>query len=286
MVNYSDGKINEGVCPLIFPIKQVRIWRYLQLLLFVVIILLIQYKFFTVAFSLIIGIIMFMVIASKQKRVFLWVMLAYLLSYLFYLYGDRFINELPYRVNTLMILNRFLLLLPILFMVYVLKKFNEEINRYWNKPLWHAKISFPFIWNGFHAVSIKAFLSIAISLNILAFFPFILNTKLNLGFSFYIFLFLFSMINGILEEVLWRGILLTRLVDLAGEKAAAFFSAIAFGFSHLVLGYSWSACLGFAIGGFFYAGVTLKSGSIIPAIIWHVIFNLLMILSGVIPYVG
>lgn len=269
-----------------FPIKQAQLWQYLQLLLFITIILLIQHKLFMIALSLTIGFIVYMVAASKQKRIFVWVMLAYLLSYLFYLYGDRLIDELPLHVNTIIILNRFLLLLPILFMTYVVKKFNAEINSYWKKPVWKAKISFPFVWTGFHTISIKVFLPIAISINILCLLPLILNTKLNTGFSFYVFLILFSFINGILEELLWRGILLTRLVDLAGEKAAAVFSGIAFGFSHLALGYSWSACLGFAIGGFFYAGITLKSRSIMPAIIWHFVFNILMILSGIIPFVG
>lgn len=269
-----------------FPIKQAQLLQFLQLLLFITVILLIQHNLFMKAFSLTIGFIVFMIATSKQKRIFVWVILAYSLSYLFYLYGDRFIEELPLRVNTLIILNRFLLLLPIFFMSYVIKKFKAEINYYWKKTNWQAKISFPFVWTGFHTISMKVFLPIAICVNILFFIPLILNTKLNTGFSFFIFLILFSFINGILEEILWRGIFLTRMVDLAGEKAATLFSGIAFGLSHLALGYSWLACLGFAIAGFFYAGITIKSGSIMPAIILHFVLNILMILSGIIPFVG
>ncbi|WP_170289772.1 CPBP family intramembrane glutamic endopeptidase [Cytobacillus depressus] len=267
--------------------RQTDVLRYVQLFLFVVIMILTQNKQFYITFTVLLAMIIFMSIASIQTRVFVWAMIAYSLGYLVLLYGDRLIDKLPLNISSLMILNRGLLLIPIFFMAYVIKKFNRNWSHYVKKPNWQAKISFPFIWKGFHTVSIKLFLLIAFFINFVVFIPFISISNMNLmDPSFLLFIIFFSIVNGILEEILWRGIVLTRFVDLAGEKAAVLFSGIGFGLSHLAFGYSWFVCLGFAIGGIFYAGVTIRSGSLLPAIIWHFFFNILMILSGIIPYIG
>jgi len=236
------------------------------------------------AFTVLICFILYMAIVSKQERIFAWVMLAYFLGYLIYLYGDRLTDELPFRISTIMILDRVLLIIPILLIMYVTKKFSKTIIYYWKKPNWQAKISFPFIHKGFHSLSIRLFLTLAISISIICFMPFILQSMLPITLSFFTYLFLFALINGILEEILWRGLLLTSMVDLVGEKVAIVFSSLAFGLSHLAFGYSLLTCLGFALGGIFYAGIVIRSGSIIPAIIWHFVFNILMVASGLIPY--
>lgn len=259
--------------------------KYVQLCLFIVIIILIQYKLFIMTFSLLLAMVMYMSITSIGNRVFIWVTAAYSLGFLIYLYSDRLIEELPLTISFQMILNRCLLVIPIIFMVYVIRKFNVNWNKYLVKPDWRTSISFPFIWNGFHTVSVKVFLLIAIEINIASMLPFIKYTYLS-STDFLTFLIMFSIINATLEEILWRGILLTRLTDLAGEKAAVIFSGLAFGFSHIAMGYSLGACLAFAVGGIFYAGITVRSGSIFPAIIWHFVVNVLMILSGIIQYIG
>lgn len=276
----------ERVNTMMISARQKMILPYFQLFLFVIIIVIVQYKQFTVAFALLLAYILYLAIFAKQKRVFLWMLAAYIVGYLIFLFGDRLIDSLPYHVNILMVLSRCLMLFPILFMFYVTRKFGETPILYWSWPDWQAKISFPFIWSGFHSISIKRFLLIAISINMVIFIPFILKTSLSFSLPFLLFLFSFSLINGILEEILWRGMILTSMVNLAGEKAGLLFSGIGFGLSHLILGYSLLACLGFAIGGFFYAGITIRSGSIFPAVIWHIGFNCLMIMSGLIPFIN
>ncbi|MFC0418058.1 lysostaphin resistance A-like protein [Cytobacillus solani] len=270
---------------MVISVKHKKILPYLQLLLFVIIIVIVQFKQFTIAFTLLLACILYLAIFAKQKRVFLWGLAAYSIGYLFYLFGDRFIDSLPYHVNILMVLSRCLLLFPIVIMFYVARKFGEKSVLYWSRPDWQAKITFPFIWDGFHSISIKGFLLFAISINIAIFTPFILKTNPSMSLHLLLFLLFFSIINGLLEEILWRGIILTSMVNLAGEKAALLFSGIAFGLSHLILGYSILTCFGFAIGGFFYAGITIRSGSLFPAVIWHIVFNCLMILSGLIPFI-
>lgn len=266
--------------------KQTLLLSYMQLLLFIAVILLAQFQLFTLAFILIFCFILLLMIKGVQNRLFIWTTAAYLLGYILFLYGDRLTEELPFSLSTLIIIKRLLLLIPILFIFYVSKKFGLKANDYWHKPNWKENIAFPFIWNGFHTISIRLFLIIALTINIIAFMPLILRANITLGLSFLSFLILFSAINGILEEILWRGLLLTGMKNLAGEKAAVLFSGLAFGLSHLALGYSLPVCLGMAIGGVFYAGITIRSGSLLPAIIWHFIYNCLMIASAAIPFFG
>lgn len=266
--------------------KQEKLLPYFQLALFVLLIIFVQYKQFTIAFTILILFILYLAFTSKQNRVFSWVMLAYFVGYLFTLYGDRLVDELPFRISTRMIINRALLLIPIVFIIYVTRKFKGNISQYRGKTDWNARIYFPLIFRGFHSLSIKYFLVVVIGINLLVFTPFMLKANVTFDISFYSYLLLFSFINSVFEEILWRGILLTGMVDLTGEKAAILFSGVAFGLSHLAFGYSLLTCLGFSIGGIFYAGLVIRSGSIIPAIIWHFIFNILMILSGIIPYMS
>ncbi|WNS77382.1 CPBP family intramembrane glutamic endopeptidase [Bacillus sp. DTU_2020_1000418_1_SI_GHA_SEK_038] len=261
--------------------------NYVQLFLFVVIIYLTQHKLFILSFALLLAMIIYMTIAGIHNRVFLWVMAAYTFGYIFLLYGDRLIEEFTLGRSSIIIINRTLLLFPLLFMVYVIRKFKKNCFLYGLRPNWMASITFPFIWSGFHTVTVRTFLIIAIGINLASFIPFISFAKINFGDpNFFLFIILFSVLNGTLEEILWRGIVLTRLVDLAGEKAAVIFSGLGFGLSHLAFGYSWWLCLLYALGGIFYAGITIRSGSILPAIIWHMVFNILMILSGIITYIG
>ncbi|WP_309146619.1 CPBP family intramembrane glutamic endopeptidase [Aneurinibacillus soli] len=93
---------------------------------------------------------------------------------------------------------------------------------------------------------------------------------------------MFSITNATLEEFLWRGILLSRFSEQLGEKWAVIITSLGFGLQHYSLGFPWTTCITFSIGGFFYGGITVKSRSIIPALIWHVAFNFLMVFSGLI----
>ncbi|WP_264805837.1 CPBP family intramembrane glutamic endopeptidase [Cytobacillus sp. NCCP-133] len=262
-------------------------FAYLQLGVFLSVVLLFQYKLFTFAFILSFGLILILVFISKEERVFSWIIAAYLSGNLLFLYGDRLLDELPFQAFVLLILNRFFLIMPILLMVYVSRKFNKIPNRFLQKTDWNGRIYFPFIWRGFHSITVKKFLFAAVLINFAILGPQIFSSGNPFSSTnFYLFLIGFSAVNAFMEEVIWRGILLTGAADLAGEKASVILTGIAFGFSHLMLGYSLAACLLFAAGGIFYGAITVKSGSMFPALLWHFALNTLMILSGSIPFPG
>ncbi|MFC0215605.1 lysostaphin resistance A-like protein [Paenibacillus chartarius] len=93
---------------------------------------------------------------------------------------------------------------------------------------------------------------------------------------------LFAVINSVLEEVLWRGLILPRMVDYAGEAAGLLATSAAFGLYHYSLGFPWIVCFCFGLGGIFMGGVTIRSKGLAPAIVLHVVMNIAFVLNGLI----
>ncbi|WP_350019571.1 CPBP family intramembrane glutamic endopeptidase [Priestia flexa] len=172
-----------------------------------------------------------------------------------------------------------LILLPLFIFSFVSK---SPFITYWKKPQWNERIYFPFIWSGFHGTSVKFFLFIAIAVNIVSFSPFVMQNDWYFVKEIWLFTIIFSITNAVLEEVVWRGTLLSRFSAQLGEKWAVVITSLGFGLQHYSLGIPWLICIAFSIGGLFYGGITIRSRSIIPSIIWHIALNILMVLSGLI----
>lgn len=83
-------------------------------------------------------------------------------------------------------------------------------------------------------------------------------------------LFFLSVLPAIFEEVAFRGLLLHGLVGRFGPVTVALLVGVVFGLFHLALfRFAPTACLGVML-----AAVTLLTGSIYPAILWHFLSNL------------
>lgn len=178
-----------------------------------------------------------------------------------------------------MLLNRFsliVIMIPLL-MVSLIQK--TPFMRNWRKPQWDALVSVPFIWVGLRQTKLKYFLLIAILINFLSFLPFIVHQGLAHIQAVWLYAIIFAVAN-ISEEVIWRGALLSRFSEHFGEKWAVVLTSIGFGLQHYTLGFSWGICMAYAIGGGFFGGITMKSKSIFPAVIWHMSINVFMIWSG------
>ncbi|MCI3920752.1 CPBP family intramembrane metalloprotease [Paenibacillus sp. TRM 82003] len=121
---------------------------------------------------------------------------------------------------------------------------------------------------------------IALLINFLAFSPFLYMNGWDGILRVWTLALLFAAVNSVLEEVLWRGVLLSRFAEQFGEKRAVLLTSIGFGLQHYSLGFPWGVCLAFAVGGFYFAGITVRSGSLVPAILWHFAINVLMVCSG------
>ncbi|KKI89475.1 hypothetical protein WQ54_26085 [Bacillus sp. SA1-12] len=177
------------------------------------------------------------------------------------------------------ILNRFSLLF-VIGSLLVVSHFYKHPFRYHHKPEWNNKIFFPFIWRGFHSLKVSTFLPVAILINTLVFLPFIIRQGGAYILEVAALAFFFSFINASLEELLWRGYLLSHFKEPAGDTYALIFTSIGFGLQHISIGIPLIPSILFSFGGVFLAGVVMRSNSIYPAMIWHIVLNLGMVFSG------
>lgn len=133
-----------------------------------------------------------------------------------------------------------------------------------------------------HNTTIGRFLIIAFTVNLAVFLPFMIhNGWLSIKESILLAL-VFSLTNAILEEYIWRGVLLSRFSSIIGVQPALWITSLGFGLQHYSLGFAWPVCFAFAFGGFFYGALTVQAKSLVPAMIWHSFLNVLMVFSGLI----
>jgi len=100
-----------------------------------------------------------------------------------------------------------------------------------------------------------------------------------------------ALLPGVFEEVLFRGLILSEMIDHLGNRLnAVTFTALLFGLNHIPAygGLSsdtamvavYSALLYPTVGGLLYGAMTSLSKSTVPAIIMHISYNTWMILSA------
>ncbi|MCC2631668.1 MAG: putative metal-dependent rane protease [Patescibacteria group bacterium] len=80
-----------------------------------------------------------------------------------------------------------------------------------------------------------------------------------------------AVFGPIAEEIIFRGLLLPSLVERFGEKRAVLWSSAIFGIVHI---HPVQAVVAF-FGGLFYAKMRLRTGSIVPGIILHMVNNII-----------
>ena len=92
----------------------------------------------------------------------------------------------------------------------------------------------------------------------------------------------FALINAVLEELLWRGYILSHFVGRFGELKGLIIAGATFGLYHYHLGFSWPVCLLFSIFGIMMGGVAIRSKGLVPVMVMHFVMNVLFVLSGMI----
>lgn len=219
---------------------------------------------------------------DKSMKSFVVTNVLFGIGFFVYLYVNSHWT-IQFQTNELRIFFNRVSLVFILVPLVILSFFSKStFITYLKKPQWNELIYFPFIWSGFHRISVKFFLFIALSVNVVSFAPFVIQNGWSFIEEIWLFTIIFSITNAVLEEIIWRGNLLSRLSEQLGEKWAVVVTSLGFGLQHYSLGIPWVICIAFSIGGMFYGGITIKSRSIIPSIIWHIALNTLMVLSGLI----
>ncbi len=252
------------------------------LLLFILLIVLLQIKsYFLLSIWALVSIFLFFKF-NKFIKSFVITNILFGIGFFIYLQViNHWIAEIEQK--ELHILLHRLALACILIPLFVFSFFSKlPFITYWGKPQWKDQIYFPFIWTGFHKTTVRFVLLIALTSNIIAFMPLAIRNGWSFIQEVWLLAIIFSITNAVLEEVIWRGTLLSRFSEQLGEKWAVVVTSLGFGLQHYSLGFPWLVCIAFSIGGMFYGGMTIKSKSIIPSVIWHMTLNVLMVLSGLI----
>ncbi|WP_281889483.1 CPBP family intramembrane glutamic endopeptidase [Paenibacillus sp. YYML68] len=141
-----------------------------------------------------------------------------------------------------------------------------------------APIQFPFIWYGIRDPMWRFLLIFAVVVTV-SFSFFVDAERIGplLGAALG-----FAVVNALLEELLWRGLVLSRLADELGPRLAVVAAGVAFGLYHYSIGFPWSICVLFALPGMIMSGVTVRSGGLLPVVLMHIVMNVLFAFSGLI----
>ncbi|UGB31262.1 MULTISPECIES: CPBP family intramembrane glutamic endopeptidase [Bacillaceae] len=230
-----------------------------------------QVMFSTIVF---IGLLV-LLITNKERRFIISLLLSFLIGFVVFMVTNDFIGELNISKETKVILNRTFLVFIIIGIILNHVFFNNTISWYNKKPDWQNPIILPF-----HKVNTFWFWIIGIIVNGFIYLIFIIQKDIEYIQSLLLFSLIFSLINAIFEEVIWRGIMLSSLKKYTSTGFAIFVTSVGFGLLHLAIGFSISLSLLISIAGVIYALITLKTNSIYPSIVFHIIINIGMVFSG------
>ncbi|MEC0091496.1 CPBP family intramembrane glutamic endopeptidase [Paenibacillus macquariensis] len=207
----------------------------------------------------------------------------YLLGYWLCVYLSVFIKEYLNLVDfpgEFIIACSRLSLIGFIIPFLVLRIITKSTTDYLKKGSFTETIYFPLIWKGVKD-PIWRFLLIASCVVIFS-FSFVIDYSPENLYSLLWFGLLFALINSVLEEILWRGLILSRFVDVLGEKLGLVIVSIGFGMYHYSIGFPWSICALFSIFGMVLGGITIRSKGLLPVMILHFIMNMLFVFSGLI----
>ncbi|ANC79378.1 abortive infection protein [Fictibacillus phosphorivorans] len=188
--------------------------------------------------------------------------------------GSDYFISLELSKETKVLLNRCLLLCMIIGVCISLTLSKQKINFFTSMPNWRGRIAFPH-----HTLPTRTFFLFGLLGSFTIFLPLFFKEDVVIENNFLMFALLFSLINALLEELLWRGVLLSSLKENISTPYAVVTTSIGFGLLHLSIGIPFVMSLLFSLGGLFYAFVVLKTNSIYPAIVFHFVINMGMVLN-------
>lgn len=251
----------EGV----FRMKQNKYQGIILSLLFIVLVYFFTRNYYSVFFWIILVLLLFLAFLKEENRLFTWVNISFFGGNIFLIYLDKFIEGIDVEPFIRVIMNQILFIIPILSMCYVIIKFNKKIS---------------FFFKKMKQLDIRNFLYIIFTLIAVGFTLIVIRNDIELNLKLFLALFSFAFVHAILQEVLWRGILLTQLINITNEKPAILFSSIGFALNTTIFGFSFAVFMLYLSLGFLFAFLTTKYNSILPSIIVHSLILLFIFLNG------
>lgn len=255
---------------------------FILVIVFLAIQLLFQLKTYSLAFIILLGLLLIISFMGERNRLFVWMTISFTVGQLAFIYGDRLILELNLTYAGNLILNRTLLFIPIILVAFVVYKFNRGALPFIGKPRWSENINLPFIWYGNWRLSVKHFFIGGTALYTIVLLLLGITAG-SLTWKIIANIISFSILNGITIEFLWRGLLLNQIRLLTGEKIAVFVTSISCTMFYYLLGFSLWSCLIFFVAGIFQGEITLRANNLFPAIVWNTCLTILFVFAGFIP---
>lgn len=217
---------------------------------------------FSYFFMLVFGFMLMIAFFNEENRLFSWIFLSFFGGNLIRFYLDKFLEGIELNPYYVLIGSQLLTIIPILSVCYVIKAFNREIMSFWQIPskrmLSFTLIPFPLV--------------------------FIMITITHGGPNFlqgFLSLLLFAGVHATLQEFIWRGILLTQMIKITNIKYGILITSLAFGINSTLLGFSTMIFISYFLLGLLLGYLTIRTKSIVPAIIAHILALCILFLTGI-----
>jgi uncharacterized protein len=214
-------------------------------------------------------------ISVGRYRVLTSMFIAFLLSFFIVQLSIEYINVWDMSTELRVIFKRSFLFVIILGLLGAHFFIKEKIFLPTQLPNWNSRISMPF-----HTIKISTFLLIGFIVSSTILIPPLVYQEFSYFKSTFFFAMAFSIINAPLEEIIWRGLLLSSLKRNVSTFYAIVITSLGFGLLHISIGIPVMISLLMSFGGLFYAIVVEKTNSIYPSIVFHIIINLGMVFNG------
>ncbi|MFI8684550.1 lysostaphin resistance A-like protein [Rossellomorea sp. NPDC077527] len=199
----------------------------------------------------------------------------FLLGFLLFQFANGWVNGWDVSKETKILLNRAFLLIILLTAALSQWISHEKVWLYTVFPHWKKRVSMPS-----HTISLPFFLLIGLAGSCTIFIPLLWSGEISEMRSLFLFAVGFTILNATLEELIWRGVILSSLIRNTSVVYAVAVTSIGFGLLHLSIGIPLFLSLLFSFGGVFYSFVVLKTESVYPSIAFHMVMNMGMVLNG------
>jgi uncharacterized protein len=214
-------------------------------------------------------------LSTKNNRSVASLFLFFLIGFLIFQCATGWINSWDIFKETKILLNRSFLLFILVALAVSQWIAKGKVRFYMRSPDWSKRISMPS-----HTISLPLFLIIGLAGSSTIFLPLIWSEGISEVKSLFLFVIGFTILNATLEELIWRGVMLSSLIRNTSVTYAVTVTSIGFGLLHLSIGIPLLLSLLFSFGGLFYSIVVLKTDSIYPSIAFHMVMNMGMVLNG------
>ncbi|MEH7274221.1 CPBP family intramembrane glutamic endopeptidase [Neobacillus vireti] len=244
---------------------------YYLSILFIVLLYLFTRSFYTPFFLILLSLMLYLAFLKEENRLVAWMIISFFGGNLILFYLDKFIDGIQIDPFHRVIFHQLLFIIPILSICYVINRFNKKIGLFFRRP--ETWIQRPLALK-------RKYVYIIVLLIFISFLSVVMTLEATFNFHLVISLSLFVFIHAVLQEIMWRGILLTQFMMIANETSAILFTSLAFALNTTIFGFTLVVFILYFIFGLLLGFITSKCKSILPSTIAHALVLILLFIKG------